>query len=208
MPQLNADSIRSRFPRSRAGTFHDLTLLCLACMFLISAGCGDNRPAPLGPPARKLIAVSVDPPSAEATQPTGTSPFSATGTFDQPPTTEENLSVTWVSSDPTIATIDRAGGIATCIAEGGPITITASSGQTSGTAQLTCVTSPQTGSGNCVYQCGSTRCGALTGYCSISTGNQCKQVFRSGACPQGQPAGATATDTCGVGVDTSRSCSE
>ncbi len=180
-----------------------LGLLGLACLSFIWSGCGGG-----GTPARNLVSVSVQPGIAEATAPTGTSPFTAAGTFDQKPTAEDSLTAQWSSSDPTIATIGSSSGIATCVAAGGPITITATSGQKHGTAQLTCLAAPQAGSGNCSYMCGSTRCGALTGYCSISTGNACRQVYDPAECSLGQPAGATATDSCGVGIDTSRSCSE
>ena len=56
-------------------------------------------------------------------------PFSATGTFDKEPTTVENVSAVWISSDPTIVTVDSSSGVASCVAVGGPITITASAGE-------------------------------------------------------------------------------
>lgn len=178
-------------------------LIAITCMSLIWMGCGGSSSS-----ARSLLSISVEPANAQATAPTGTSPFTASGTFDQPPTTDDNLTAQWSSSDATIATIDGNTGVAMCIAAGGPITITASSGQKRGTAQLTCVAAPQAGSGNCTFICGSVRCGALTGYCAISTGNACRQVFDPGECPQGRPAGAPAADTCGVSVDSSRACGE
>jgi hypothetical protein len=209
MAQLQVNSLSRFLLGKHANVLRTIPLIGLLCASVMLLSCGDEPPAPVGPPARNLVSVSVDPTSAEATAPTGTSPFSATGTFDQAPTTEENLTVQWASSDPTIATVDSASGLATCIAEGGPVTITASSGKKSGTAQLTCVIASQPGSsGNCVYRCAMVRCGALTGYCSISSGNQCKQVSRPGACPPGRPAGGSGTDSCGVSIDTSRSCSE
>ena len=174
----------------------------ILCLFWM--GCGSNP----HPTTRNLLSISVQPSNVEAAAPSGNSPFTATGTFDQAPTTDDNLSVTWSSSDTTIATIDSGSGLATCIAAGGPVTITATNNQKQGTAQLNCVASQSSASGNCVYVCGSTRCGALTGYCSISTNNACKQVYAPGQCPTGQPAGQTATDSCGTGVDTSRSCSQ
>ncbi len=204
--KFQANNRSGSFLGQGASVFCTIALLGLVCASIILVGCGNDAPIPAGPPARNLMSISVDPANAEATAPTGTSPFSATGTFDQPPTSQENLSVQWASSDPTIASIDRASGVATCIAQGGPLTITASSGMKSGTAQLTCLSVPQASSGNCEYRCASVRCGALTGYCSISTSDQCKQVYRPAACPTGRPAGAASTDSCGVGVDTSRSC--
>jgi hypothetical protein len=193
----------SQFPSSQRAAARGILFLQLGCLAMLWLGCGSSSPAPvLG---RHLLTITLQPGTAEATAPTGTLPFTASGTFDQPPSTEDNLAVQWASSDPSVATIDSTG-TATCIAVGGPVTITASSSQKSGTAQLDCVSAPQVGSGNCAYMCGSTRCGALTGYCSLSTGNACKQVYDPGQCPQGRPAGQTATDACGVGVDTSRSC--
>jgi hypothetical protein len=176
-------------------------LLLAVLLYLTLAGCGGNSM-----PSRTLVNIAVQPGNGEATAPTGTLPFTATGTFDQPPTTKDNLSAQWLSSDTTIATIDSATGLATCIVVGGPVIITASSGMKQGTAQLTCSASVSPGSGNCAYQCGSTRCGALTGFCSSTQGNACRQVHAPGSCPVGQPAGGTATDSCGVGIDTTRAC--
>jgi Bacterial Ig-like domain (group 2) len=191
------------FLRNQANSFHPIALLALACALFTCLGCGSGTT----PPPRTLVSISVTPASAEANEPTGTLPFTASGTFNQPPTSDDNLAVQWSSSDPTIATVDSQSGMATCVAAGGPVTITASSGQIHGTAQLNCVAESQPGSGNCAYICGSVRCGALTGYCSISTGNACRQVYDPGECPNGKPAGATATDSCGLGIDTSRPCS-
>lgn len=202
MAPVRLDKRSQSFLLKPASMLQILGLLGLACLSFTWSGCGGGSK-----PARNLLSVSVQPGIAEATAPTGTSPFTAAGTFDQPPTAEDTLTAQWSSSDPTIAMIGSSG-IATCVAAGGPITITASSGQKHGTAQLTCLAAPQAGSGNCGYVCGSTRCGALTGYCSISAGNACRQVYDPGECPKGQPAGGTATDSCGVGIDTSRSCSE
>lgn len=180
-----------------------LSFFLFGLFALICTGCGGGTA-----PVRTLASVAVEPASAEATAPTGTLPFAATGTFDQPPTTQDNLSVRWSSSDTTVATIDSNTGTATCVGVGGPVTITASSGEKQGTAQLTCVASTLAGSGNCVYQCPSTRCGALTGYCSISTGGACRQVYAPAQCEPGRPAGGTATDSCGLGIDTTRSCTQ
>jgi len=190
--------------RHRGKMLNAIGLLIWACVS--GSGCGGGLAS--GPPARNLLSVSVDPASAEATAPTGTLPFTATGTFDEAPTTQDNLTVQWSSSDPATATIDSSSGVATCVAAGGPVTIMASSGQKQGTAQLNCLAAPQPGSGNCVYICPSTRCGSLTGYCSLSTGGQCRQVYDPVSCPRGMPAGGSATDSCGVGVDTSRTCRE
>jgi Big-like domain-containing protein len=176
--------------------------LC-ASLILLSGGCGGGSSTT----TRNLVRVSVEPTNAQAIAPTGTAPFALMGIFDQPPTNDLLPNAQWSSSDPTIATID-ATGLANCVAVGGPVTITGSSGQKQSNAQLTCVSEPQGGSGNCVYTCPSTRCPALTGYCSIDTGNACRQVYAGVQCPQGRPAAATGTDNCGAPVDTTRSCSD
>jgi hypothetical protein len=173
--------------------------LLLGLLALSLTGCGGSST-----PSRALLSIAVQPGSGEAVAPAGTLPFTATGTFDQAPTTQENMSAHWSSSDTTIATVDPATGVATCVSAGGPVVITAASGVKQGTAQLTCSVSP--GSGNCVYECGSTRCGALTGFCSSTQGNACRQISALGSCPVGKPAGGTATDSCGIGIDTTRPC--
>ena len=167
------------------------------------AGCGGGT---MSVPARQLVAISVQPSNGDAIAPSGTIPFAASGTFDQAPTTEESLAVQWSSSDPSVATIDAGTGIASCVAAGGPVTITASKGAKVGSGMLTCLGSPPAATGHCVYVCGSTRCGALTGYCSGSDGGVCRQGHDPGSCPIGKPANNTATDSCGVGIDTTRPC--
>jgi len=191
-------------PRSGGGITRGrvLSVLSLCGLWLLS-GCGGNS---MSTPSRALLSVTVQPGSADATAPTGTLPFTATGTFDQPPTTQDSLSADWSSSDTSVATIDRSTGLTTCLSVGGPISITASADGKLGSAQLTCLSSPPPVSGHCVYVCGSTRCGELTGYCSGSEGGVCRQGYDPAHCPKGQPAGGTATDSCGVGIDTTRTC--
>jgi hypothetical protein len=184
-----------------AGSRDISNLLLLALLALTWTGCGGSSI-----PSRTLLNIAVQPGNGEATTPTGTLPFTAIGTFDQPPTTQDNLNAQWSSSDKTVATVDPTTGLATCVSVGGPVVITASSGAKQGTAQLTCSASVSPGSGHCVYVCGSTRCGALTGFCSSTQGNACRQVSALGSCPIGKPAGGTATDSCGVGIDTTRAC--
>ncbi len=180
---------------------HIPSLLLLVLLVPGWIGCGGYST-----PSRTLLSIAVQPGDAEAFTPAGTAPFTATGTFDQPPMTEDNLNARWSSSDTTVATVDANTGLATCVSVGGPVVITASSSAKQGTAELTCSSSVSTGSGNCVYVCGSTRCGALTGFCSSTQGNACRQVSALGSCPVGKPAGGTATDSCGVGIDTTRTC--
>ena len=182
-----------------AGSRYISNLFLLGLLALSWTGCGGNST-----PSRTLLSITVQPGNGEATAPTGTLPFTATGTFDQAPTTQENISAQWSSSDTTVATVDPTTGVATCVNVGGPVVITASSGMKQGTAQLTC--SVSLGSGNCVYVCGSTRCGALTGFCSSTQGNACRQISSPGSCPNGKPAGGMATDSCGIGIDTTRAC--
>jgi hypothetical protein len=113
----------------------------LVSLGVLMASCGGGS---IGP--RQLISVSVQPVSGQAIAPDGTVPFSATGTFDQAPTTQANLPVQWASSDSTIATIDPNSGIATCLVVGGPVTVTASAagrgGTVHGSSTLTCQLSP------------------------------------------------------------------
>ena len=123
--------------------------------------------------------IAVQPGDAEASTPAGTAPFTATGTFDQPPMTEDNLNARWSSSDTTVATVDANTGLATCVSVGGPVVITASSNAKQGTAELTCSSSVSTGSGNCVYLCGSTRCGALSGLLFQHAGKRLPAGLRS-----------------------------
>jgi hypothetical protein len=180
------------------------TLVVLLGATTALIGCGGSSTA--NPPVRNLLSVVVAPPHGAAVSSNGTLPFTATGTFDQAPTTEDNLAVQWTSSDTSVASIDSATGVATCLKVGGPLTITASKNGKAGTADLECSDGTAISSGFCVYQCGSTRCGALTGYCSVMSGGVCRQVSAPGMCPVGQQAGATATDSCGMGVDTTRTC--
>ncbi|HEY1547350.1 MAG TPA: Ig-like domain-containing protein [Kofleriaceae bacterium] len=67
-----------------------------------------------------------------------TQQFTATGTFSDSSTQDLTTQVTWTSSDPTIATIAGTG-LATSVAVGGPITITATLGAISGTTTLTVI---------------------------------------------------------------------
>src|SRR5690242_741326 len=163
-------------------------VLLVAFCALINVGCGSSNTPDSPLAARTLTSLAVQPGTAEATAPEGTLPFTALGTFTQAPTTDE-VTAQWSSSDTNVVTVNAATGEATCIAVGGPVIITANASQKQATAQLSCVAAPQAGSGNCTYQCPSTRCGALTGYCSISTGNACRQVYDPGRCAQGRPAG-------------------
>jgi hypothetical protein len=112
----------------------------LVCLVVLEASCGGGS---MGP--RQLIALAVQPSSTIAIQGDIVS-FSATGTFDQMPTTQQNMPAQWTSSDESIATIDPNTGKTSCVAIGGPVTITASAsgrgGTVHGSAALTCAISP------------------------------------------------------------------
>ena len=108
-------------------------------LLLMSCGAGG---AAIGP--RQLTSLTVRPGNAGAS-PGATFPFRATGTFNQVPFTQEKMPAHWTSSDPGIATIDPTSGLATCVALGGPVTVSASSagkgGEVLGSASLICLLS-------------------------------------------------------------------
>ena len=72
-----------------------------------------------------FISLTVTPTDVEAVAPTGTAQFSVIGTFDKAPITVANVAAQWTTSDSAVATV-TANGSATCLAVGGPITVTAS----------------------------------------------------------------------------------
>jgi hypothetical protein len=113
----------------------------LASLCMVLASCGGGA-ATIGVGTRQLIGVGVQPRSTQAVAPNGTVTFSATGTFDQVPITQSSLPVQWASSDSNVASVDPNTGIATCLAVGGPITVTASAagkgGMIHGAGALTC----------------------------------------------------------------------
>ena len=140
--------------------------------------------------ARQLIALSVQPSPANVVQ-GGTVTFTATGTFDQAPTTQANFTAQWASSDPNIATVDPDTGVATCVAFGGPINVTASApgrgGSVTGSGMLTCRLRPN-GTGKCEVDVNTH---SLTGNCSgldPLLRNHCRVAVDSANCPVGQPA--------------------
>ncbi|MGA8309990.1 MAG: hypothetical protein WB755_08165 [Terriglobales bacterium] len=95
---------------------------------VVTANCGGGASFA----SRQLVALAVKPSPANAVQ-GGTVTFSATGTFDQAPTTQTNFTAQWASSDPNIATVDPNTGTATCVGLGGPINVTASAAGKGGT---------------------------------------------------------------------------
>jgi hypothetical protein len=55
--------------------------------------------------------------------------------------------------------------------------------------------------GHCVFVCGSTRCGMLTGYCVGSVNGACRQTYEPTQCPAGGFG-----SSCGQSIDTTRTC--
>jgi len=126
--------MKSRSNRSWTRTV--LTSSGLGISLAMMASCGGSVMTP-----HQLVAIVVSPSGAGANQ-GDTVPFSATGTFAQPPTTQTNVPAQWSSSDTGTVHVDTNSGAATCVAVGGPVTITASAaGMTEtlqSTATLTC----------------------------------------------------------------------
>jgi hypothetical protein len=162
------------------------------------------------------VSVSVQPASGQAIAPDGTVPFSATGTFDQTPTSQANLPVQWTSSDSTIATIDPNTGIATCLVVGGPITVTGSAagkgGTVTGTATLACKLSPdpvvKLDPASLSFECKGTvagcQCTALQTTTLTNVGGATLAIDSlsiTGPFFTVRPA-----DTCGASVDAGQSC--
>jgi len=108
----------------------------LGISFSMMASCGGSSMTP-----HQLIAIAVSPTGAGANQ-GDTVLFTATGTFAQAPTTQTNIPAQWTSSDTSTATVNPSTGAATCVAVGGPVTITASAagmaGNLQSTGELTC----------------------------------------------------------------------
>jgi trimeric autotransporter adhesin len=89
--------------------------------------------------APSLQSITVSPATASVAK-GATLQFAATGHFSDASTQNLTATVTWSSSNTTIATVSNTSGtqgLATGIAAGGPVTITAAQGTIKGTAQLT-----------------------------------------------------------------------
>jgi YVTN family beta-propeller protein len=139
-----------------------------------------TQSAPLSGTGISLVSIAVTPASTSVTA-TKTVQFTATGTFNDNSTQDLTNFVNWTSSSSGIATINP-GGLATGVAAGGPITITATSGNIFGTAQLTVnplvvtfplnVTLIGTGTGSVTDNLGSINCvntaGVISGTCSAN----------------------------------------
>ena len=180
----------------------------LGTLFLIVAALENCGGANGAMQPRQLTAIEVQPSNGDATVP-GTLPFTANGSFSQPPITQLNLAATWTSSDSSVATIDSSSGLATCVTVGGPITITATvggnNGPLSGSAKLDCL-AHLGGMGHC--QLGTD--GTLTGQCLGVRGGICREAYDPNNCPLGQPPISQGKFSCGSSgnfpVDGSRGC--
>lgn len=158
---------------------------------------------------RQLTSITVLPSNGDAIAPNGTLPFTATGNFNQPPTTQANMSVQWTSSSTSVATIDANSGVATCLRPGGPLTITASASTNgsvvTGSAALNCLGGPPIDLGRCQLVNGT-----LTGMCLGVRSGVCHQSFDPSHCPQGQPPMSQEQFSCGssgnITVDGTRAC--
>jgi hypothetical protein len=91
--------------------------------------------------APTLVSIAVTPATATIGV-NATQQFTATGTFSDNSTKDVTAQSTWTSSDPATATIGASTGLATGVAGGGPVTITATDGTVKGTAQLTVSSGP------------------------------------------------------------------
>lgn len=184
----------------------------LVSLGVLMASCGGGS---IGP--RQLIGVSVQPVSGQAIAPDGTVPFSATGTFDQAPTTQANLPVQWASSDSTIATIDPNTGIATCLVVGGPVTVTASAagrgGTVHGSSTLACQLSPDpvvtldpaSLGFSCIFHFGHCDCGKAATATLTNVGGATLAI--SGIGFDRPTLTFSQSNDCGASIDSGQSCS-
>ena len=173
------------------------------------AGCGGSSMTP-----HQLVALAVSPIGAGANQ-GDTVPFTATGTFAQAPTTQTNLPAHWTSSDANTATVNPNTGAATCVAIGGPVTITASAAGAGGTLQstasLTCA-APGTGPVKLVPNSLTFACDLdLKGSCSCSPPETTTLTnsLSTALAIDGITVGGTAfseTNNCGTSVGPGQSC--
>ena len=139
-----------------------------------------TQSAPLSGTGISLVSIAITPANLSVSA-TNTVQFTATGTYSDNSTQNITNSVGWTSSSTGIATIN-ASGLATGVAAGGPITITATSGNIFGTTQLTVtplaitfplnVTLIGTGTGTVTDNFGSINCvdtaGVISGTCSAN----------------------------------------
>ena len=91
--------------------------------------------------APTLVSIAVTPAMATVAV-NGTQQFTATGTFSDNSSKDVTAQSTWTSSDTETASVGAPTGLATGVAPGGPVTITATDGTIKGTAQLTVSSGP------------------------------------------------------------------
>lgn len=114
----------------------DVIPFFILCLMVLATGCGSSTP-------RTLQSMTASPVTADAKDfANGRVKFTATGTYNQPPTTVTPLPVTaWSVNPTTIATID-ANGVAECLpGQVGTVKIEiaiAGDGPLMNVAQLTC----------------------------------------------------------------------
>jgi hypothetical protein len=93
------------------------------------------------PPVVTLVSIAVTPASAEI-QETATKQFAATGTYSDASTQDLTSSATWTSSNQAVAFVSNTygtKGLATGMAAGGPITLSATYGGITGNASVTVI---------------------------------------------------------------------
>ncbi len=122
---------------ARLGVAASLLLLLLPIV-----GCGSDEMEPEPEPTPVPTAVEVTPDAAELLSSGATTGFNAV-VRDENGNVMQNASVTWASSDPAVFTVEGDGNVATVTAVANGLgTLTATSGQASGTASVTVVQTP------------------------------------------------------------------
>ncbi len=161
-----------------------------AAIVLPALSCGGGSSGN-GIAIRQLVSLEIQPATAQAVEPGGTFPFLAIGTFNASPSTGM-VNAHWISSDPSIATVDSTTGVALCGSSLGTVTITASAAgnghSVQGSATLSCVSlsPPPTMAGKCIATMGVTN--SLTGACVGNVNGMCRATEDPVNCPKGAKA--------------------
>lgn len=162
-------------------------LVLQAAIVLPALSCGGGGSGN-GIAIRQLVSLAIQPTTAQAVGPGGTFPFLAIGTFNASPSTGM-VNAQWISSDPSIATVDSTTGVALCSSSLGTVTITASAlangHAVQGSATFSCVslTPPPTMAGVCIATMGVTN--TLTGACVGHVNGVCRATEDLVNCPKG-----------------------